>query len=646
MDSSRPDLAAGPSAELRSVLATGQRSLYFDGDLRASRDNFQLAYQLAELTGEVEAMAQAALGLAGLWVSEHRTVVGAAQLEERLGHVLSLLDPRSSLALRIRARLAGEADYAAGEHARVLAVLGEARATSDSVALADALSLAHHCVLGPEHLHLRRALATELIRVSFRTGRRSDRLMGLMWQTVDSYAGGDPHAGRVLGELRDQLSQRDHPAVGFIVSALDVMLAIRAGKLDEAEALTGVCAQRGALAGDIDSEWWPGAQLAVIRWYQGRLTELVPMLTRAIDSPALSAVDNSAIAVLAVAAALSGDRPVATSCLATLRGRDLASLPRSSSWLVTMASVVETAYLLGEADVARQAYGLLRPFSDLPMVGGLGVICLGSVQHALGTAALTQDDLDLAIDHLRAAVRHNLSLAHWPALVASRQRLAQALNQRGGPQDAQAAKREQSAAEADAAASGIPAVGYRAGRTVASVTCQREGRRWRLTLGDRTVAVDDSMGMLHLAVLVASPRRDVAAADLVAGVAALTGAPSDAAARPPQPLLDAAAIGEYRDRLRQLDEQLGQSADRSVPDADPAQGQAQAERDWLVAQLANATGLHGRTRAFPDEGERSRVAVGKAIRRALARVDAADPVIGAHLQQSVHTGRFCSYWPV
>jgi hypothetical protein len=642
MDPSRPDLAAGPSAELRSVLATGQRALYFDGDLRASRDSFQLAFQLAELTGEVEAMAQAALGLAGLWVSEHRTVVGAAQLEERLRHVLSLLDPRSSLALRIRARLAAETDYVAGEHARVLAVLDEARTTSDPVALADALSLAHHCVLGPEHVHLRRELATELIRVSFRTGRRSDRLMGLMWQTVDSYALGDPHAGRVLGELRDQLSQRDHPAVGFIVSALDVMLAIRAGKLDEAETLTGVCAQRGASAGDIDSEWWPGAQLAAIRWYQGRLTELLPMLTEAVDSPALSAVDNSAISVLAVAAALAGDRPVATSCLATLRGSDLASLPRSSSWLVTIASVVETAYLLGEAEAARQAYGLLRPFSDLPMVGGLGVICLGSVQHALGTAALTQDDLDLAIEHLRAAVRHNLSLAHWPALVASRERLARALNQRGGPQDAQAARREESAAVADAAAAGLPPAGHRAGRTVASVTCKREGRRWRLTLGDRAVAVDDSVGMLHLAVIIASPRRDIAATDLVAGVSALTGGPGETVAGPSQPLLDAAAIGEYRDRLRQLDEQLGQSGDRTQADA----GQAQAERDWLVAQLANATGLHGRTRAFPDEGERARVAVGKAIRRALARVADADAVIGAHLRQSVHTGRFCSYWPV
>jgi len=39
------------------------------------------------------------------------------------------------------------------------------------------------------------------------------------------------------------------------------------------------------------------------------------------------------------------------------------------------------------------------------------------------------------------------------------------------------------------------------------------------------------------------------------------------------------------------------------------------------------------------------VAVGKAIRRALARIAEADPILGDHLRQTVHTGVRCSYWP-
>jgi hypothetical protein len=72
---------------------------------------------------------------------------------------------------------------------------------------------------------------------------------------------------------------------------------------------------------------------------------------------------------------------------------------------------------------------------------------------------------------------------------------------------------------------------------------------------------------------------------------------------------------------------------------------ARTERDWLTSQLASAAGFGGRTRSFPDQGERARVAVGKAIRRALARIDQADALIGDHLRQTVHTGVRCSYWP-
>ncbi len=352
MATRRLELVSDLSAELHVALADGDRALSDEGDLRASRSSFERAYQLAELAGDVHAMGLAAAGLAGLWVSERRTVTGAVMLETRLEHVLSLLDDRAALALRIRARLAGEADYLQGTHARIMAVLAEARTAADPVALAEALSLAHHCLLGPDHVRLRRELAVELIRVSFRTERRSDRLMGLLWQTVDAYAQGDTHAGRLLSELRDQLSQRDHPAVGFVVSAIEVMLAIRAGRLAEAESLAQICASSGETAGDIDCEWWPGAQLVTIRWYQGRLAELLPMLHERVHSPALSAVDNSTVVALAVAAALSGDRATAAGRLAALRGSNPADLPRSSSWLVTMNGIVEAAYLLADAEAA------------------------------------------------------------------------------------------------------------------------------------------------------------------------------------------------------------------------------------------------------------------------------------------------------
>jgi hypothetical protein len=635
----RLELVADPADGLGAALLAGARARDSDGDLQVSRQSFEQAYHLAERAGDAPAMALAALGLAGLWVSERRTVTGAMLLEARLEHVLSLLDPQSSLALRIRTRLAGEADYQHGGHEAILAALEEARATADPELLAEALSLAHHCLLGPEHVQRRPDLAAELIKASFRTRRRSDLLMGLLWQTVDAYSAGDPHAGRHLGELRDQLGQQNHLAVAFVVSAIDVMLAIRTGRFDDAELLVGVCAANGAAAGDVDHDWWSGAQLVTIRWYQGRLAELLPVLRERVHSPELSAVDNSAVAALAVAAALAGDLRTAASSLGTLCGSDLAQLPRSSSWLGTMNGIVEAAHLLGDVRVSAAAYDLLRPYADLPMLGSLGITCFGSVQHALGVASLTSGHPDQAIGHLRAAVQHNLALAHWPAVVASRQRLAQAYRHRGQAGDTEAARAELETAASEAAALGLPAPNRPAAGPSGTVAeCRRAGRKWRLAWQDRSLLIEDSTGMAHLAVLLANPRQEILAADLAAGLAALAGGGDRGSAHP---VLDQAAIAEYRNRLKHLDAELGQPE----PGDDEDRDAVRAERDWLVAQLGSAAGFAGRVRSFPDQGERARVAVGKAIRRALVRIAETDPPLGDHLRQTVHTGVRCSYWP-
>jgi hypothetical protein len=194
---------------------------------------------------------------------------------------------------------------------------------------------------------------------------------------------------------------------------------------------------------------------------------------------------------------------------------------------------------------------------------------------------------------------------------------------------------------AEAAALGLPVPDHPvSGPSGPFAECGRVGRKWRLTWQNRSVLVEESVGMLHLAVLIANPRQEIKAADLVTGLAALSRAAGDGAVA--QPVLDHEAIGEYRNHLRRLDAEIGRL--ESGDDLDRA-ARAHAERDWLVAQLASAAGLGGRTRSFPDQGERARVAVGKAIRRAIVRVSEADANIGEHLRQTVHTGVRCSYWP-
>jgi hypothetical protein len=94
----------------------------------------------------------------------------------------------------------------------------------------------------------------------------------------------------------------------------------------------------------------------------------------------------------------------------------------------------------------------------------------------------------------------------------------------------------------------------------------------------------------------------------------------------------------WRARLARLREAI-----EAKPGA--AAGAARREYDRLVSDLAASTGLGGRVRPFTDNGERAWLAVGKAIRRAIDRIEAVHPLIGRHLRNAVRTGRSCSYRP-
>jgi hypothetical protein len=630
-----------PVDGLGRLLAAGAQALHVEGDLHAGRECFEAAFGGAEKAGDAEGMAEAALGLAGLWLHEHREFSAVALLQDRLRRSLAVVDPDGVPALRLRIRIAGEHDYRRGAHAEVLAVLAEARGRGDAVALAEALNVAHQCLMGPEHAVLRERLAAELVAESFRTGRRGDLLLGLYWQMLNQYLRGDPHAERRLTELREQLAPAPHLAMGYAVEAVDVMRAIRSGRLEHAAELAAQCELSGAKAGDVDATVWYTAHRVVISWYEGRLPELLPVLHELVRSPAVSEVNDAGTAVLALAEAAAGNRHAAAGNLARLCRQSLTGLPRSDTWALTLYAMVETACLVGDAQAAELCYGLLAPFAELPVIGGPGVVCLGSVHHPLGVACLTTGNADRAVAHLRDAVRHNLSLAHWPAVAASRRRLAEALTARGAPGDAAAAATELATAREiqhtlvqDTAAADRPAASPHAGQA----RCTREGRCWRITLGSRSALVAHSVGVLHLAMLLANPRQDIQALDLVSGLGMLT-RPRAATS---QALLDDTAVREYRSRLRDLQARLD-----TAEDLDPDQAAAlHTEREWLLAELAGAAGINGSRRKFTDDRERARIAVGKAIRRAVQRIGEADPVIADHLRRTVHTGTRCAYWPV
>jgi hypothetical protein len=151
----------------------------------------------------------------------------------------------------------------------------------------------------------------------------------------------------------------------------------------------------------------------------------------------------------------------------------------------------------------------------------------------------------------------------------------------------------------------------------------------------------DAKGLRDLAVLLRSPGRPVHAAELVAGAAGDATAPAGLRLGADE-VLDDRARSEIRDRLLDLEAEVEEAGRWHDPER---AARAALERDALVAELAAATGLGGRSRRLGDQSERARKTVTARIRDVIDRIERLHPALGAHLRASVTTGTFCSYSP-
>lgn len=627
-------------AEHTELLLEHAEAVLACGRLTEARTAFESATDAAERGGDPVQLARAVLGLGGVWVHEHRNVAVRGRVLALQRAALHALPERAAaLRARLTVRLAAEAVYEGGPVEAVLDALAWARAVGDARTLAEALSLTHHALLGPEHATLRRPIAEELITAGSEAGDGVLALFGLLWRTVDRYLAGDPEAERSLAELRQRADALGVGAVGFIVACMDVMRLIRAGRLDEAEAAAGECLQLGLQVGDADATGCFGAQLLTIRWLQGRDAELVELAIATAASGTLAASEYGMRASIAVVLARGGRLAEARGALDGLLTGGLAALPHSSTWLTAMSAVVEAARLLDDTAAAAEAADLLRPYAALPVMPSLAVSCLGAVSRALGLAALSTGDRDAAVAHLEQAVEADQRWGHRPAAAVCRAELAGALIERGGATDVARAAELLDVAVTEAAAMDLPLreqewSARRAalrGPAPPAVLRRPGSGGWRIELGERRIDLPDLVGLHHLGELLAHPGRDVLATDLCAAVQVAE-----------QPVLDHRAVAAYRARLRDLGTEIADA------DADADLGRAErlrSEKDALTTELTGSLGLGGRIRRFAAPTERARTSVRKALKRALDVIADADPALGDELRDQISTGTICRYTP-
>jgi hypothetical protein len=628
-----------PSAELLTERA---EAVLACGRLAEARPLFRQAVRVAEAERDPSVLARAALGSSGVWLAEHRA---ADEMERVLALQRRALEglPADARVLRARlaVRLAAEEAYRGGPLAPLLEAVEAVRPLGDAHALAEALSLYHNVLMTPEHTWKRLALANEVIAAAAAAGDGLRVLLGLCWRTADLFLLGDAGGSAAGEDLRLRADALRCRSVLFIGRTMEVMLVIRAGRLEEAEQAAEECFALGNEVGDVDALAYRGAHLCAIRFFQGREAELADLSAAMAGSPSLIQRERAFSAAAALFALRAGNAERARAMLQELAREGVASIPAASSWLITMLAVAEMASLLEDRPVARDVYDALLPYADLPVMGSVAVVCFGSVQRTLGIAALTAGQLDLAIEHLAAAVAANERLAHRPAAIQARAELALARLRRGRKEDlapARALLQQALAAGESAGMSGLVAR-WREARTAAEApgaTAERrvarmdlvQAGRWRVAYEGEVATVGDRSGMRYLAQLVAAPGEAFPALALVAQGSA------PAEAQRAEAVMDRRALAEVRERIRAIREQ---------PELSPGD---EAELATLTQELTRAMGLGGRPRSFADAQERARTAVQKAIKRAIETIALANPAVGRHLSERIETGAVCCYRPL
>jgi hypothetical protein len=169
---------------------------------------------------------------------------------------------------------------------------------------------------------------------------------------------------------------------------------------------------------------------------------------------------------------------------------------------------------------------------------------------------------------------------------------------------------------------------------VGVVKISQSAKACKVSVGERVVVLRPTVGIGYLAELTNNPGRSISSVALVSSH-------GDAGVAPQrEPILDDVAKARYRARIGELRAEID-DADLCA-DLERA-SRARLEMDELVEQLSRVCGLRGATRSFVDDRERARVAVRKAITRALDAIAKLDPEIARELEARVVTGSRCMF---
>ncbi len=632
----RPDLRANVTLDLADILS-------WLGDLEPSLGLYQEAAEFAHGSADPPTRARAEIG-ANLWATAFVPDLA------RVRRLEDALDALPADELRLRARLLGRltivggadieaTERVAGWSAEAVAL---ARTIGDPVLVAELLLDQIRPATSPEALAAGMVAAEEAVHLAERAGRSDLTISGHQRRAGLLLNKGEiGSAGQALGRAEVLAGLLPSPWWRYITLVQRTTLLALSGSLIAARTSIEEAVRIGT--GRVEPVVVLGCEalhrLMLFDLY-GRPDPRAEEIHR-ITMDLLGNVPSPVFQVQkGYGAQLFGD-PSSVQEVLHRFGSAPEQLLRSWTGDHLLREFGDLVARCGASAYAATAYRALLPYRGLLNVGG-GHSAGLPVDDVLARLAGLDGNPPAAVGHARDAVALARSMPSPPLLVHCLDHLADAVERAGDGRVDEAPDALRTEADTLATAVGVrrPVVTGSGSAPLDAepgppASMRRDGSSWLLSTPWGEARLAHGNGPSQLARLLRTPRVEVAAVELA-------GAVDGPVANELGPSLDARAKREYRTRLHLLQAE--------VDDADAAHDVVRAERahvemEALLRELRRAVGIGGRDRPTGSDAERARVNVVRSLRRTIAAIERQAPLLGAHLEDAVRTGRHCIYLP-
>jgi predicted ATPase len=414
------------------------RAYWHGGHLADAFAVYEKLIEIARALNEPEALARAVLAYEEpRWRLNLDSGPSQGYLREALA---ALGEEQSGLRVRLLVGLsrslltAGEQE---GLRATIDQALQIARQIDDPVALCDALRIRAQVDRRPETTADRLAAVEELIATAESIGdqeRLGDALDLYVYDMLE--LGHIDRADEAIAAQKRTAEEIKQPFQLHVAAVFQTMRAIMRGEFEKAERLANEAAEISRQIGLAELDGILGIHMFTIRWEQGRLQEIAPILNLYMASTPESASWRPGLALIYCTLDM---RDECQAIFEELVSEAVVFVPQDSLRVASLAYLTEVCAYLGDVKRAASLYEMLLPYDGRTVVVGGATACYGAAARYLGMLATIMSDWPAAERHFEGALALDARMGSRPWLAHTQCEYARMLLARGREVDRQPA---------------------------------------------------------------------------------------------------------------------------------------------------------------------------------------------------------------